>query len=123
MNGCGEGRGVAQIQVLIVLQLCAHGDAQYAQINNLIHRARAQHLNPQQLIGGSVSNQLDNKVSGIRIVMGLIIRDHQHSFHVKALLPGSFLRQAGFAHIKAGQLADSSTQHPGKGILPAGYCP
>lgn len=72
-----KGRRVGQIQIVKVLQRRTHGDAGHRDVHHLVHRAGAQHLNAQQLVGCLVRDELGGKPGGIRVVVGLIVADHQ----------------------------------------------
>ena len=113
MDGRREGRRISQVQVFKVLQLQAHGEAHYGDIHHLVHRAGAQHLDAQQLVGVPVGNELGDEERRAGIVVGLVIGDSHHGLHVVAGLFGGGFRQAGASHVQAGQLHHAGAQHAG----------
>ena len=113
MDGGGERRRVGKVQSVEGFEGRTQGNAGNGDVHHLVHRAGAQHLDAQQLVGVPIRQKLGDEERRAGIVVGLVVGDSHDSLHVVAGLLGGGFRQAGAAHVQAGQLHHAGAQHAG----------
>ena len=120
MNCCGEGRSIGKVRIFKILQNSIHIDSHDSDVDHLVHCTGAHHLCSQQLVGGSVCDQLSDKEACPGIIMGLVICDSHYRLDRISCGQGLCLGQAGSAAVQAGQLHNAGPQHTGIILLTSG---
>ncbi len=111
MNRRGERRRIGKVHGIKILHRRTHGNAGNGNIHHLVYRACSQNLNPQQLMGIPVGNQLGHKSGSIGIIVRFVVCNTGNSNHIKACIPGLLLGETGAARVQIpGQFHDACSQ-------------
>ena len=116
MDGGGEGGRVGEVQPLELVHRGPQGDGGDADIRHLVHRTGTQDLDAQELPGGPVGGELDEKDVRAGVVVGLVVHGGGGGDHVVSFRPCGGLGEARAARVDAaGELRHAGAE---AGVMP-----